>query len=257
MLQAFVVVWREVFEAFLMVAMIVAYLRKTRQLFLLPAVRWGIAASGGVSAGLGYLLLLTANESLWEAIFGGVAAVLVSWLVIHLWRTASRLKQEMERSLEKKTVGRPTHRAVWAVFLFTVLMISREGMEAALLLIQIQEPRIVSGILLGLLAAGGMAFLWARLGPLIDLKLFFQGTAVFLLLFIVQILLSSFHEFAELGIFPESEALHEATEPFSSGGLYGKWFSFVMLGGCLAWLLAAWVGKRLQGFPAESSESAG
>ena len=45
MLQAFVIVLREGFEAFLIVSIIVAYLRKTSQDGLLPAVGWGTAVS--------------------------------------------------------------------------------------------------------------------------------------------------------------------------------------------------------------------
>ena len=246
MLQAFVVVLREGFEAFLIVAMTVAYLRKTQQQGLIPAVNWGIGASVVSSAILGFLLLQGANESLWEGVSGIIAAFLVTWLVIHMWRTAPRFKQDMEDHLSKKTVGKTTKAALLGVFLFTVFMISREGMETALLLIQIHEPRIVTGIGLGLLAAGAMAFLWARFGYLINLKLFFQVTAIFLLLFVVQILVYSFHEFTEVGIFPHSEALHIATEPFSPQGLYGKWFSLMMVAVCAVWLLGASLVNRLR-----------
>ena len=126
------------------------------------------------------------------------------------------------------------------VFIFTVLMIAREGMETALLLLQIHEPRIVAGVTLGVLAAAGMSFLWTRFSSLINLKLFFQVTAIFLLLFVGQILIYSFHEFTEAGIFPHSEALHAATEVFSPEGLYGKWFSLGMVFICAVWLCGAW-----------------
>ena len=244
MLQAFVVVLREGFEAFLIIAIILAYLQKTHRDALLPAVYWGIGGSIISSGVLGYLLLQGANQSLWEGVFGLVAVFMVTWLVIHMWRTAPRLKQEMENSLSEATRGKTTKAALLGVFLFTMFMISREGMETALLLIQIHDPRIVSGICLGLLAAAAMAFLWARFGHLINLKLFFQATAIFLLLFVAQILLYSFHEFTEVGIFPHSEALHVATEPFSPEGYYGKWFSLMMVGTCAAWLCGAWVVDR-------------
>ena len=243
MLRAFVVVLREGFEAFLIVAIIFAYLRKTSRPKLFPAVYWGITASVFVSAGLGYALLQGARQSLWEGIFGLVSAVLVAWFVIHMWRTAPHLKKQMENRLSEVTKGKPTRAAFFGVFLFTLYMISREGMETALLLLQIHEPKIVTGIFLGIFAAGSMAFLWAHFGHLINLKLFFQVTAIFLLLFVVQILIYSFHEFTEAGIFPASEVLHTATEPFSSEGLYGKWFSLGMVGACGLWLLGAWIFK--------------
>ncbi len=244
MLQAFIVVLREGFEGFLIVAITLAYLKKINLTSLFPAVYWGIAASVVLSGLLGYLLLLGANQSLWEGVFGVVAAFMVTWLVVHMWMTAAHMKKDMENKLSAATSGKTTPAAFFGVFLFTGLMISREGMETALLLIQIHEPQIVTGIFLGVLAAAGMAFLWARFGHLINLRLFFQVTAIFLLLFVVQIFIYSFHEFTEAGVLPNSEALHLATEPFSPEGIYGKWFSLSMVIICAVWLCGAWVSNQ-------------
>ena len=244
MLQAFVVVFREGFEAFLIVAIIAAYLRKTKQILLMPAVYYGVFASILTSGVLGWLLLQGANQSLWEGISGLVAAVMVTWLVIHMWRTAPHMKKDMEHHLSDATGGKTAKVAFAGVFLFTVLMISREGMETALLLIQIHQGRIVTGILFGILAAASMSYAWARFGHLIDLKRFFQVTAIFLLLFVVQILIYSFHEFTEAGVFPNSEFLHRATEPFSPQGLYGKWFSMLSVAVCAIWLVTVWIKDR-------------
>ena len=60
----------------------------------------------------------------------------------------------------------------------------------------------------------------------------------------VQVSIYSFHEFAEAGLLPNSEFLHEATEKFSPDGLYGKWFSPIMIGICALWLLGAWLIDR-------------
>ncbi len=245
MLQAFIIVLREGFESFLIVAIIFAYLRKTQRGNLIPAVWWGTGISVLTSAIFGFAMLQGANQSLWEGITGVVSAALVSWFVIHMWRTAPHLKKDMEHRLYEKTSHKSLNKAFWGVFFFTLFMITREGMETALLLIQIHTPQVVTGILLGTLAAAGMAFLWGRFGHLINLKLFFQVTSIFLLLFVVQILVYSFHEFTEAGIFPNSEALHIATEPFSPQGLYGKWLTVLMIGTCAVWLLGASLFNRL------------
>jgi high-affinity iron transporter len=138
------------------------------------------------------------------------------------------------------------------VFLFTVLTISREGMETALLLLQVRSPRLIWGALLGLGAAIAMAWAWAQFGHLINVKRFFQVTGIFLLLFMAQVAIFTFHEFAEAGLLPNSEALHTATEKFSADGLYGKWFSVVMVGACAAWLIGAWVIDRARGIRGNS-----
>ena len=61
-----------------------------------------------------------------------------------------------------------------------------------------------------------------------------------------QVAFYSFHEFSEAGLFPNSEAIHAATEKFSADGLYGKWFSLVMVGVCASWLIIAWLVDRFR-----------
>jgi len=269
-LQSFIIILREGFESFLLVAVILSYLRKSRQRQLAPAVYWAIGLALAISGGLGYLLFkmqtgsqdviehylgprigpsltwFLANESLREAVLGVVAIVMVLSLVIYMWRAGPNLKERMEGRLGEVSVRHPGWTAFAGVFLFTVLTISREGMETALLLLQVRSPRLIWGALLGLGAAIAMAWAWAQFGHLINVKRFFQVTGIFLLLFMAQVAVYTLHEFAEAGLLPNSEALHTATEKFSADGLYGKWFSVVMVGACAAWLLGAWLIDRFR-----------
>src|SRR5712691_7914223 len=138
MLNALIIVFREGFEAFLTVAIIFAYLRKTQRNWLRPAVYWGILVSVLASFALGWVLQ-GVNQPLWEGVLGIVAAVLVATFVIHVWRTAPRMKKDMESSLERHSTHESHPLAVAAVFGFTVLMVTREGMETALMLIQVRQ----------------------------------------------------------------------------------------------------------------------
>ncbi|HSP32797.1 MAG TPA: FTR1 family protein [Thermoanaerobaculia bacterium] len=245
MLNALIIVFREGFEAFLTVAIIFAYLRKTGREWLRPAVYWGIAVSVAASFALGWVLQKV-NQSLWEGILGLVAAVLVASFVIHVWRTAPRMKRDMENRLESRA-GHESHLlAAAGVFGFTVLMVTREGMETALMLIQVRQGRFWLGCALGIAAAATMSWLWAHFGHRIDIKRFFQVTGLFLLLFTVQIVFYSIHEFSEAGLLPNSEAIHMATEPYSPVGVYGKWFSVAMVGVCAAWLAGASLVDRVR-----------
>jgi len=245
MLNALIIVFREGFEAFLTVAIIFAYLRKTGRDWLRPAVYWGIAVSVAASFGLGWLLQKV-NQSLWEGILGIVAAVLVATFVIHVWRTAPRMKRDMETRLERRAGNESTFLAIAGVFGFTVLMVTREGMETALMLIQVRQGRFWLGCALGIAAAATMSWLWAHFGHRINIKRFFQVTGLFLLLFTVQIVFYSIHEFSEAGLLPNSEAIHNATEPYSPVGVYGKWFSVAMVGLCAAWLAGASLVDRVR-----------
>ena len=233
MLQALIIVFREGFEAFLTVAIIFAYLKKTGRNALLPAVWWGIALSVVASAALGYVLQQI-NQPLWEGILALVAAVLVISFVIHIWRVAPTMKRDMEAKLEQHASS------AWAwlgVFGFTLLMITREGMETALMLIQVGNmPRFWLGCALGIAAAAMMSWLWAHYGHRINIKRFFQVTGLFLLLFTVQIVFYAIHEFSEAEILPNSEAIHLATEPYSADGRYSMHIMFGMVAICALWL---------------------
>jgi len=265
-LQSFIIILREGFESFLLVAVILSYLRKSGRRQLAPAVYWAIAVGLAASGGLGYLLYemqtggedliqqklgatvagFLGNEALREAILGVIAIVMVLSLVVYMWRTGPKLKERMEQRLGSVSV-----RTGWAafagVFLFTVLTISREGMETALMILQVHSPRVIWGALLGLGAAVSMAWAWGRFGHLINVRRFFQVTGIFLILFMIQVGIYSFHEFSEAGVLPNSEVLHAATEKFSPEGVYGQWFSLVMVSVCAAWLLGAWLIDRIKG----------
>lgn len=244
MLQPFIIVLREAFEAFLIVAIIFAFLKRTGQTGLLPAVIWGIGVSIVASAGLGYFLWQGANEPLWEAIFGFVAVFFVTTLVIQMWREGKYMKAHMEQKLSTLSAKSNAQAAWWGMFLFTVVMISREGMETALMLMQVPHQHIFAGAALGVLATAVFCLLWVKFSSLINLRVFFQVTGIFLLLFVVQILIYSFHELSETGLIPNAEAFHNATEPYSPDGLYGKWFSPVMVAVCAFWLVFSWFRSK-------------
>jgi high-affinity iron transporter len=245
MFQAFVVVLREGFESFLIVGIILAYLRRIGQQQLVPAMYWGIGASILASAGLGYMLNKGVNEALWEGVFGVVTIVLVGTLVAHMWKAGAKMKQEMESKLSRISARSST--LAWiGVFVFTVVMISREGMETVLMLFQIQQSNLLAGVFFGLVGAIAVSWAWVRFGRLINVRRFFQVTAIFLMLFMVQIAIYSFHEFSEAGVLPNSEFLHDATEPFSPTGIYGSWFTIIAIGASAVWLLCAYISDSMK-----------
>jgi high-affinity iron transporter len=242
MIQAYVITLREGLEAFLIVAISLAFLRKSGRLELQSAVRWGIALSVLLSIGAAYFFQRAANQSLWEGVLAIVAAVSVASLTIHMLRTARRIKGEIEGRLSTSTAR--TGSAAWlGVFGFTVLMISREGMETALLmgtlLTQLQTFSILAGAILGTLSAALVAWLWSRYGHRVNLGLFFQVTAIFLGVFVLQLLIYGFHELTEANVFPNSEAMHWATEPYGPDGVYGQYLTYLLLAAPLTWLLVS------------------
>jgi len=237
MLQAFVITLREGLEAFLIVAISLAYLRKSGRSELTKAVHWGIGVAVAVSGIGGYLLFNAANQEWLEGPLALVAAVSVLTLTVHMWRAGRQMKGEIEGHLQS-SARKAGLGALVGVFLFTLLMIGREGVETALLLMQLHAtPNLASGAAIGVLAAASVAWAWSRFGHRLNLGLFFQTTAIFLLVFVVQLLISGVHETSEQGYLPFSTVIHEATEAWGPDSGFGHLLTYLLVILPLGWLL--------------------
>lgn len=236
MLQALVITLREGLEAFLIVAISLSYLRKSGRESLRSAVHWGIGAAVAVSALGGVLLFRAANQEWLDGPLALLAAASVTWMVVHMWRAGRRMKGDIEGHLRTST-EKPGTAAFLGVFLFTLLMVSREGIETALLLIQLRETvNLVLGAVLGVVGAAGVAWLWSRFGHRVNLGLFFQVTAIFLCVFVVQLLIFGVHEMSEQRYLPFSEAIHAATESWGPDSVFGHVLTYSLVVLPLAWL---------------------
>jgi high-affinity iron transporter len=224
--RAFALTLGEGFEAFMIVALSLAYLRRTDRVSLVPAVYWGMALSLPASIAVAVLFQHASNQALWEGLFAGAGAVLAIWLASDLQQTVKFLTSDIQG-------GRPLGQfrngtaAFVAVFALTVVMLTREGFEMTVA------------------ASGAVAWLWARYGSRVRITGFFQGARLFLVVFIINLLVYGFHELAEARLLPYSETMHEATEPFSPDGRYGHLFPYVIV--LLPTLWAGVTALRLRG----------
>ncbi len=256
MLQAFVITLREGLEAFLIIAISLAYLKKSGRTSLVPAVHWGIAVSVLLSIGAGMLFARASNQALWEGVLAVVAAVLVASLTVHMWRAGRRMKAEIEGRLAASTAK--TGAAAFAgVFFFTLLMITREGMETALLMnaliFQVKSAQIIAGAAAGTVVSATIAWLWSRYGYRVNLARFFQATAVFLFVFVLQLLIYGFHELTEANIIALDQWWHDVTEPYGPDGIYGQYLSYLLVVLPVAWLAFSSLVNRQ---PAQHSQTA-
>ncbi len=248
MWQGFTIALREGIEAFLIVALILSYLKRTGRESLARAVYAGIAVSVVTCFAAGLLFSRAANQSLWEGILALVAAVLVGSLLVYMKRVSSRLKSDIEARVEARTHHATDRRAFWGVFAFSLMMITREGMETALLIatafFQLKSAAVVTGLSLGLLGAGAVAVLWTRLGKDVDLKAILNVSAVFLAIFLVQLVLYGVHELAEAQVLPASQAIHDATEILGPDGPIGHLLAYALAVIPTVWLGAVWWKRR-------------
>ncbi|WP_129645488.1 FTR1 family iron permease [Peristeroidobacter agariperforans] len=241
MFNAFMITLREGIEAFLIVAITLTYLRKTGREALGRAVHLGVGVALLASYLASLLFAQAENQPLWEGVLALFTAVLVATFTVQVLRTSKSMKRDIEGRIEQAAL----QKGAWAfmgVFAFTVLMIAREGMEAALLLsatyVQTSTRPFFFGGMLGLVAASVLAMLWVKLGHRINLVRFLQVTTVFLLVFVVQLLVYGFHELTESGLLPINNGYwHMVTEPYGPEGLYGQWLTYAMILLPLSWLV--------------------
>lgn len=232
MYSIFMITFREGIEAFLIVAICAAFLKQTGNQHLSNAVRYGVIVATALCAILGVFLVEYGGFTpMWEGYLAMIAAFLVISCTVHMLRHGKKMKQEITEKL-KDASAKTVKNASIAVFLFVLLMISREGVEAAMMVASLASQNsgfdLLSGAILGILCAAGMGAAWIRYGNRVNLTRFFQVTAIFMVLFSIQLIIYAFHEFSEAAALPfvNNEFWHIATEPYGPQGQYGQWLSY-------------------------------
>jgi high-affinity iron transporter len=253
MLQALLVTFREGLESFLIVGVIVAYLRKTNRVSLIRGVRAGVGVALGASLAGAWLWLQVPNQPLYEGIAALVAAVFVGMLLWQTLRMGRRIKGEIEERVARVAgaEGAPASlRALASVGLITTLLVTRELLEAVFYLgVQVLASRasedhlkgalLVGGAALGIVAAAAVAWSWTKLARKLNLGVVLKVTALFLGLFLVQLVIYGVHELAESGVIHGSQAFHDATEVFGPDGWIGHIISYSLLAAPLLYIFLA------------------
>jgi high-affinity iron transporter len=244
MLQTFVITLREGVEAALVIAIAVAYLRKTGRMDLMPAVYRALisaviacflAAWGFTKIGL--------NDDAYEGWTLLVSAVFVFSMVIWMNRHGAKLKGEIETRLQKDaTPGAGS----WGVFLFVFLMIFREGVETVLMLygvVRLDTSSILEtlgGLIgIGLAVLFGISFVRGTIR--VNLKQFFQMTTVILMVVVVQLAITGLHELSESQILPASSREMAIVGPVVKNDIF---FFITILALAAAMMLLEWRKRR-------------
>ena len=251
MLETMLITFREGLEAFLIVAIMLAYLSKTGRYNLIKPVYAGIAVALLVSATTGYHIRELAEEPVWEGTLALMAGGLVASLTWYVMKTAKTIRQDIHNRLEKEASQEGVLAEI-GIFFFTVLMISREGMETALMLgtVSAQESAaaIFGGAALGIALVAMMGFFWIKQSNKINLKLFLQVTGIFLILFSVHLFLYGLHELSEMSILPLPEDLnmtfHHVTESFEPDQPIGQIITYSLIVVPCGWLGFVWLRDR-------------
>jgi FTR1 family protein len=185
----------------------------------------GIAAALVASLAGGVMLRrLTVDENVLEGLLYLVAAVVVGSVIVWMWSHGQALSGEMKGALARILTRERTASVAAGLFLFTFLMVFREGMETALFLTALSLTsgglQTLLGVLIGLVAAFVFGVLFVRGSVRVDLGRFFKITGIALLIFVVQLLVNGYHELAEAGWLPANQTSMAAIGPLVSNEFF-------------------------------------
>ena len=217
MLPAFLITFREVIEATLIVATILGILYKLNHKNSIRTVWSATIAAAVVSSallGLGSLLgikiqeLYTGRvEELIEGIFMVTSAVFITWAVFFLHSYFGKYKVQLLQKV-KKTLEAQEQKGI---FMLVFTAVFREGFEIVLFLSTIyfsSDPaHILSGFISGILAGLTISFLFFNATLKMPIFYAFRVTSGLLIVFAAGLLARGIHEFAEAGLIPEMGAV--------------------------------------------------
>lgn len=210
MFPSFLITFREVIEAALIVATILGILVKLGQqkeirtvwLATIAAAGFSIILLGGASiAGIKIQELYTGRaEELIEGILMSASAIFITWAVFFLHNYFGRYKTKLLARL-RKTVELQEQRGLF-MLVFTAVI--REGFEIVLFLSTIyfsSNPKdILGGFAIGAIIA--LIICYGLFAATIRMPVFyaFRATSILLILFAAGLLAHGAHEFVEAGV---------------------------------------------------------
>jgi high-affinity iron transporter len=200
-MSEFIIVFREVLEASLVVGIIYLILEKSNQLSHMFQLWMGILAAIIASIIVGYMVLIAkdslGNDStaaLFEGIFLYLTAFLIWYVIFWLSKHVSDRKE-----LEGKTLN-AIQLSSWGVFFVVFFAILREGFETAVFLISsfsITGSFSYTGFFVGAVLAILIGYLIVLQGRRINLRYVFKYTTLLLVFLSAGMIAYGTHEFEE------------------------------------------------------------
>lgn len=188
--ESFLIILREGFEAALIVAIVLAYLRSIGRLDLGRTIWGGVALAAGIALGLGLLLntmvdgLEGAARMRTFAVIAFAAAAVLTWMVFWMRRQSASIKGELQHAVDTALHQGNAGRALFLVAFFAVL---REGIETALFMVAAATGAGTSDILiggaLGLVGAVALGLAIYHGGRRVPMRQFFRITGFLVIIF--------------------------------------------------------------------------
>jgi len=210
MFESFVIMLREGIEAALVIGIVLVVLKRDgrRDLERPVFLGLGLAILASVAAAI-VLHFIPIGDEIYEGTLYWVSACFVVSMMVWMHRKGKMLRSQVEgrvrQAMEAGAGGRISKEG-WALGAFVFLMVFREGAEAVMFLaaVRLTTDAILGfiGSVLGLAGAVVFCVMFVRGSLQVDLKRFFAVTERVLGIFVVQLLINGYHEFAEIAILP-------------------------------------------------------
>lgn len=199
--SSFLITLREGLEASLIIAILLTYLKKTDRWADVRYVWSGTAAAIGIClvAGIAIFIVLDGLEGKFKYAVEGLIALFATAVLTHMifWMRAHArtLGQELREKVERSVAS------ALAIIAFAAVL--REGLETVLFLLSAKTEtasgsQVVVGGIIGLVLSVVIGFAVYRSGNRLNLRTFFNVTAVLLLLFAAGLAGKTVHELREL-----------------------------------------------------------
>jgi high-affinity iron transporter len=246
MAASFLLVFREVLEAVLVVGVILGYLRRTGRETLSRYVWIGVAAGIAGSAAGALLFEVVAGgfegraEQLFEAVTMLAGAALLTTAIVWLARAARRT--EVEQAVEARLSGA----ARGGLALLAAVSVLREGIELTIFLAASRFETGGGGLVgavLGFVIAIALGLLVFTAAIRVNLRVFFGATNVLLVLFAAGLVARGLHELVEAGALPAIvDPLWDLNPPVRADGTVPAFHENGAIGGILKGLFG-WNGN--------------
>jgi hypothetical protein len=212
-------------QAFMPIAVCLAWASRNSRADLVSAIRWGMVAAVPATPAAGYLFQQSLLQAQWEAVLAAAAVAVALSFGLSVWRgTPARSAPRAGRNS-----------AAWKLLFAAaaVLIVVRQTMEIDLVFIaavfELRSFEATQAICGGTILALALAWAWTAFSRELPADAFARATSTFTGLFLAQALMYTLHESSEAQLLPWSEVLHTATEPYGPDGLYGPYVSYLLV----------------------------
>jgi len=196
---------REGLEVALILVIMLSYLKKTSQSDLRRFVINGsvfaaiVSLGAAIVVGLFWGVFEGAMLNIFEGTVVLIAALLLTTMILWMWKAGSSVAKDIEMSMESNIVKQ----SGIGLALLSFSLVLREGVELSLfsMALVIQEGDLsYVGVVLGLVFAAGIGFGIYKGSLKISMKSLFKWTSVFLILFAAGMIAYGIHELQEAGL---------------------------------------------------------